>query len=138
MATIRGKGRNPYVLSKPWLSLIHPSLLLSSTLQVCAVTISVPIRKERLWEVGNCPGSHISTVPQSPCPFNYSALQTPSEVERQKLCPEIGFSVSNILHVATFLLRCHTLGWLQWRPLGLKPMRATVENIIKNRESSNR
>lgn len=34
-------------------------------------------------------------------------------------------------------LKCTMLGWLQWWPLGLRTVRATVENI-KNRDSSNR
>lgn len=47
-----GKGRNPRVPSKP-LDVSHasPLLILSSTLQACAVTFSVLIRKQRLWEV---------------------------------------------------------------------------------------
>lgn len=123
----KGKGRSPHVLSKTQgISQTSPLLILSSTVRASAVTFSWPLPK----------APHLYFT-QSPCSFHHSTLQTQSTVERQKLCSERGFTVLDTLHVATFLLKCYTLGWLQWRPLGLRTVTATVENIIKDRDSAN-
>lgn len=51
-------------------------------------------------------------------------------VPRERIC-----SVKYL--VATFLLKCYMLGWFQWRPLGLRTVRATVESIKKKKKKKN-
>ena len=114
---------------RPWVFLNHP--LFHSLIHAHPGVCYYPLHTEKKTEA-------LPRAPYTYCapkPLLFLLLGTADSecsgkteaVPRERIC-----SVKYL--VATFLLKCYMLGWLQWRPLGLRTVRATVESIKKKKE----
>ena len=130
-ATTSRKGGNSHVLSKrrPWMFLNHSFFhsLIHAHPGMCCYPLQTGKKTEALPRA-----PHAYRAPKLPLFLLLDTVDSECSgktepVPRERIC-----SVKYL--VAAFLLKCYMLGWLQWRPLGLRTVRATVESIKKKKK----